>query len=230
MDYEVTAVSSLQTNNDLRTEKYRIRLYGNILGTTKEIIDFWSAIENNYISIIAHEKIIAEFIKDDKKINSKSYPNSIVRFNRFGTNQRSIFMEHYEKYSVSDIISPDEYPIITKISFNSPGFWEVIGQWNPFEQLRKYIQERHLRNRDRKYVWDLEKKNNLLEIESKQLSNDLLKLDITQKMISQLKKIGLSDIEIRHIVQKSYSNLELLNSHIDEGRITDIRIENNDEI
>lgn len=55
------------------------------------------------------------------------------------------------------------------------------------------------------------------------MSNDLLKLDIMQKMTLQLKTIGLSDIEIRHVTRKVYSNLYLLNSHIDEGRITEIK-------
>ena len=146
---------------------------------------------------------------DDKDSVSNVYSNlgTNLGLRGFDLKKKRIFMEYYEKYSTTDIISSDEYPMITKANFNSPGFWEVIGQCNPFEQLRNYIQERHLRIRDRRYVWEMQNKKELAELESKQLSNDLLKLDITQKMISQLREIGLSDIEIRHIVQKSYSNL-----------------------
>lgn len=213
MDYKFITLNDIEKNTDLGKEECRIRIYGSTLGNTHDIIHLWKSIEINYINILSCNKLIAEF----------TIPENTIMSRRTFELKNSIFMNIYEKYDFIDIISPDEFPIISKINFNSPGFWEVIGQWNIFEQLRKYIQERHLRNRDKKYVWDLERKNQMLEIESKQLSNDLLKLEITQKMITQLKQIGLSDIEVGHVVQKSYGNLELLNSHIDNGRIVEIK-------
>lgn len=223
MDYQYIALNDLLKDDDMNQGESRIRIYGNILGTTQDIISLWESIEKNYINIIAYNKIITEILGNNETMNLGRHSYLSVRKRPYGFNNRIIFMEYCENYNIADIISPDEYPVITKINFNSPGFWEVIGQWNPFEQLRNYIQERHLRIKDKKYVWDMEKKNKQIELESKQLSNDLLKLDIVQKMILQLKEIGLSDIEIRHVVQKVYSNLDLINSHIDDGRIIKIK-------
>lgn len=230
MDYEFITLNDMQKSVDLGQEECRIRIYGNSLGFTHDIIQLWEAIENNYINILSCTKLIEEFVLTEMNENIKPYRVSFS-LRRLGLRNYT-FMDLYEKYDIIDIVSPDEYPIVTKINFNSPGFWEVIGQWNIFEQLRKYIQERHLRNRDKKFAWGLERKKQMVEIESLQLSNDLIKLDITQKIITQLKQIGLSDIEIRHIVQKSYGDLELLNSHIDNGRIMEIKKVdiNNDKI
>lgn len=220
MDFDFITLNDIEKNTDSRQEEYRIRIFGKVLGSTQDIICLWESIEKNYINIMACNRLIADFaIHVDRLRIPYSTATSRIKFKHYD----KTFMEYYEKYDNIDIISPDEYPIITKVNFNSPGFWEVIGEWNIFEQLRKYIQERHLRNRDKKYAWDLDRKKQMVEIESQQLSNDLLKLDITQKMITQLKQIGLSDIEVRHVVQKSYGNLELLNSHIDNDRIVEIK-------
>lgn len=220
MDYNLITLNDIEKNTDSRQEECRIRIFGKVLGSTQDIISLWESIEKNYINIMACNRLIEDFASRDDGLRMP-YPLVTSRIKLKLYNKT--FMDYYEKYDIIDIISSDEYPIITKINFNSPGFWEVIGKWNIFEQLRKYIQERHLRNRDKKYAWDLDRKKQMVEIESQQLSNDLLKLDITQKMIIQLKQIGLSDIEIRHVVQKSYGSLELLNSHIDNDRIVEIK-------
>ena len=209
---------------DLEPGNYRVRIYGNKLGTSRDIILLLKAIEKNYITILAHENLIELFNASNEAIDGKTYYNLNGERYSFLRENHDRLMQHYEKYEISDMISPDDYPIITKINFNSPGWWEVIGKWNIFEQLRKYLKERHERKKDIAFEWEVEKQKSQVEIESIQLSNDLLKLEITQNMIKQLKTIGLTDIEIRHFVQKCYGNLYLLNPHIDEGRIVDIKI------
>lgn len=218
-------VQKEDTDIDEKLSECKIRIYGNRLGTTKDIISFWEAIEKNYISILAYEKLINIF-GNQESIAPVVQTNLNLRIRAYRNDEKKAFMEHFEKYSISDIVSSDDYPVITKISFNSPGLWEVIGQWNIFKQIREYLNERHSRARDKEFGWDMEKRLMITEVESKQLSNDLLKLSITQEMIKQLRDLGLSDVEIRHVVQKSYEHLYLLNKHIDEGRIVDIRIVN----
>ena len=213
-----------QIDRNAKSKECKIRIYGNSLGTTKDIINFWSAIEKNYISILAYENLIKMFSDSREIIDSVAQSSSIIRVRGYRGNEKEAFMQHFEKYNISDIVSPDDFPLIIKISFNSPGWWEVIGQWNIFKQIREYLKERHLRVKDKEFGWEMEKQFAFTEIEEKQLSNDLLKLDITQKMIDQLRDIGLSDVEIRHVVQKSYGDLYLLDKHIDKGQIVDIKI------
>lgn len=225
--------------NEVDLKKYIIRIYGNILGSTTEIINFLHAIEINYIYILAYQKMIEDLVYDDIKSNMFVGQDKADLIRRYcGINPEilkcispsisSKLMEYQKLYNVYDIISVDDYPIFTKINYNSPGFWEVIASWNPFEQIRGYIKERHSRINDKKNNWELDRKMKEAEIESKLLSNDILKLDISQKMIAQLKELGLSDIEIRHTVQKCYGNLELLNPHIDNERMVKIELIDNE--
>lgn len=213
----------LEIDKNKKSDECRIKIYGNSIGTTKDIILFWEAIEKNYISILAYEKLI-EMYDDDLTIVTSVGPRKVMPGRTLYTNIRTSFMRDFEKYDIADIVSPDDYPLITRINFNSPGWWEVVGEWNIFKQLREYLKERHLRIKDKLFEWNMEKQLEMAEIEAEKLSNDLLKLDITEKMIEQLKSIGLSDIEIRHVVQKCYGNLHLLDPHIDDGKIIDIKI------
>ena len=157
MDYQLLTFNDLQKNDDLNQGECRIRIYGNVLGTTQDIISLWKSIEKNYINIIAYNRIFEEFFGNDETVNLVECSNPFVRRKPYGFNNNVIFMECCEKYDIVDVISPDEYPIITKVNFNLSGFWEVIAQWNPFEQLRNCIQERHLRVKDKKYAWDMKK-------------------------------------------------------------------------
>lgn len=217
----------------------KIRVYGNILGSTTEIISFLHAIEINYIYILAYQKMIEDVVYDNIKNNRfiEQDKSDMIRMyygidpeilKCIGHSAGSKFMDYQKLYDVYDIVSVDDYPMISKINYNSPGFWEFVASWNPFEQIREYIKERHSRINDKKNNWELDRKIKETEIESKRLSNDLLKLDISQKMIVQLKELGLTDIEIRHTVLKCYENLELLNSHIDNERIVEIELIKNE--
>lgn len=210
----------------------RVRIYGNELGTTFEICSLLNAIETNYITILGYQKLIDEiFVNNNVTLKSAmaSNPSYLWLYQNKYNDAMHRFLEYENMFTINDIVSIDEYPKVIKASFNSPGFWEVVGSWNPFEQIRGYIKERHSRRKDKEYGWELERKLGEAEVENKRLSNDLLKLEISQKMINQLKEVGLSDMEIRHIVQKSYGNLELLNAHIDKKRITKIELVNNED-
>ena len=54
---------------------------------------------------------------------------------------------------------------LNRVSMSSPGFWEFIGKWNIFEQLRLYLNERHERQKDRDYRNEHEKRRGELRIE-----------------------------------------------------------------
>jgi hypothetical protein len=46
--------------------------------------------------------------------------------------------------------------IVSRVVLESPGFWEVFGSLNPLEVLRKYLNDRHERSKDRNYRSDAE--------------------------------------------------------------------------
>ncbi len=199
---------------ELIQERRKFRIYGNTLGATHDIISFLYVLERNYNILLLKEKMIIGTIKNRPQLilTKEDYDEAYRKFDKI-----------YKTENIQDRILEDEYLIINKISFNSPGFWEVIGSLNPLNQIREYIQEWHMRKRDNDFL-ELDKEFKGLENEKKKLENDILKLDITQRMIIQLKDIGFSNEEINPIIEKCYVNLELLNTHIDAGRITDMEI------
>lgn len=206
--------------------KSRIRIYSDRLGTIGEMADLFTSIEKNYINLLAYQKIMYELTFFNFEQYSFEHPLHILdKYLHYDAHIR--FLTYQRFYNIDDFVFQEEYPIITKINYNSPGFFEIIASWSPFEQIRMYIKDRHDRIKDKNYVWDMDKKMKETEIETKRLNNDLLRLKIMDKVITQLKDIGLSEFEIRHTIQKYYGDLELLNSHINDERI--VNIENIDD-
>ena len=108
---------SQRPNKIIKSEERKIRIYGNRLGTTKDIISLWNAIEKNYISILAYEKLVKMFSDFQETINPAMQTNSILKLRPYAGREAYSFMQHFEKYNISDIVSPDDFPIITNSTF-----------------------------------------------------------------------------------------------------------------
>lgn len=214
------SLTNFEINSLYKRKKFKI--YCNALGTMNDVISLLSALENNYNLIFAYEKIRIESILN--------YAENINNIDKYCKDVHLKF-RYLQEENFSKLILSNEYLVINRINFNSPGFWEVIGSCSPLRQIRKYVSERHERQRDKVYAWELDKKYKEAEIDEKELNNDLLRLTITKEMISQLESIDIPNKDINEIVWKSYQNLSLLNRHIDEDRITYIEeMDLNEEI
>jgi hypothetical protein len=47
--------------------------------------------------------------------------------------------------------APADPLVVSRVVFESPGFWEFLGNLNPLEVLRNYLNDRHEREKDREY-------------------------------------------------------------------------------
>lgn len=105
--------------------------------------------------------------------------------------------------------------ILNRVNIQSPGFWEFIGSLNPLEQIRKYINERHERNKDRRYRMRQEEMLQELEIEKYKTQNIKDRIEI-------LKSLGYKPKEIRELVKYFIEEpLERLGRHQDQHLIDD---------
>ena len=193
-------------------EKRKVRIYGNTLGEVKDVALFLYTLETNYKNLLAYDKAIMESVISTT-FPYPTYEKVLSRFMRFAS-----------ECCVDEFLEPEDKLVICSINFNSPGFWEMIGSWNPLNQIREYINERHARKRDKEYAWELDKKIIQTEVEKKNLENDMLRVELIQNITKQLQLIGLDKEYILHITKNCYKNLELLNEHIDEERITKIEV------
>lgn len=99
------------------------------------------------------------------------------------------------------------------VVFQSPGSWDFLGALNPLETLRKYVQDRHERRRDRTY-------REPMEAERMALENERLKTEVVKQQVELLRSIGVPEETIRealtaHVVLP----LERLDRHQDSGLI-----------
>lgn len=73
--------------------------------------------------------------------------------------------------------------VVNRVVLESPGFWEFIGALNPLEVLRKYLNDRHERRKDREYREGSERRQ--LEIE-----NALGELEVLRKIAELEREFG----------------------------------------
>ena len=69
-----------------------------------------------------------------------------------------------EPVQVASFIPRTEQLVLAAVTLTSPGFWEFLGSLNPLEVLRKYLNDRHERRKDREYRETAERRR--LEIEN----------------------------------------------------------------
>jgi hypothetical protein len=123
------------------------------------------------------------------------------------------------KFEVSDIAPGDELEL-TQVEIHSPGIWEFLGQVNPLQQIREYLNDRHERRKDSEYREFSEKEK--LELENQLLRKQLQRedLQILQDELGMLRELGFDENDLRQLVwQRIGQPLARLGKHQDNGLI-----------
>ncbi len=84
---------------------------------------------------------------------------------------------------LSDNAIAAEPLIVHRVVLESPGIWEFLGTLNPLEVLRKYLNDRHERRKDRNYREKAESRS--LEIE-----NALAELEVVKRLAELEREFG----------------------------------------
>lgn len=95
-----------------------------------------------------------------------------------------------------DVVLPEDRLRLKSIDVGSPGWLEVIGTLNPLETLRKYLQDRHERQKDRG--------RKPAALERLALENDKLKLEVMKERMDLLRELGVPEEKIRQIVARHF--------------------------
>lgn len=138
---------------------------------------------------------------------------------------------------------PDKFELqISKVNFNSPGFWEFLGSLNPLQQIREYLNDRHERKKDNEYRNPLDKeklslendklKNELdlqtIEKDTKLLENMALQNKIIKERLEMIKNLGLPKEKMLALIDKQFVEPMLkLNKYQDNGLISEVNIVEN---
>ena len=227
----------LQPNEPNNTHEFedmnklaRIRIYANTLGTAKEIADTLLALHKVYNTFNSFyiAKIDPEFANDP-------------RYSGLCLSMDSYFVREH------GCSKPMESLVVSRISFNSPGFWEMIGSLNPLIQLREYLNDRHNRKKD-KLLWESESAKSILQNQKLKLENDRLelenqklalensrysievslkKLELTREIFNLIEQGEATEVQKRNFINSCIEVFSDLENHIYNERITSAEILDN---
>lgn len=84
--------------------------------------------------------------------------------------------------------------IVREVHLSSPGFWSFLGALNPLEALRNFLNDRHERQKDRKY-------RELAEASKLELENRLLEVSYLDKILNLTPYRDLPPEKLNQIVE-----------------------------
>ena len=192
-------------------KKIKLRISTSKLGDIRDVIGYLKSIEDVYNHLYAFELIIT-----DAKKRSEDY-NDTTNYGRSRKIKSLMSIRHPDQ-----IVHPQDRIILNKVNVESPGFWEFFANIIPLETIRKYINDRHERIKDKNYRINQEKERGELE-------NEKLRLEVIQKKTDLLKNLGVPEDKIRiayfkHVLKP----LEQIDIYQDKGLIESAEIVEDD--
>lgn len=180
----------------MNEEKGRLKIIIKRSGSLNEFISFFEDLENAY----NHLYFLGVLIDDAKILKENEFSKNLF-FRKFR------FSPLYHDFipNVEEVVLPNDRIHLNSIVVESPGWAEFFASLNPLETLRKYLNDRYERRKDREWREDAEKK-------SFELDNKIKEAQYIQEVTKALKEIGYTEIEIRKIINEHYhdplSNLD----------------------
>ena len=220
-------------------ENLTIRIKAERLGTVKEVRKLLKDFDKAYNSIYAFNFLVDSLKSDRERARSnkedefyrlirywekfyrqRDFPYKSIFFEIFSDKylrrrdeQKVNLLDLQSKLQIDKIILPSDNLVIQRVNIQSPGFWEFLGSLNPLQQIREYLNDRHERNKDKKYRSRQEEELGDLSIMEKKNS-------IVNQRIKILKELGYSEAEIRQLVSAMIIEpLNKLGAHQDRGLI-----------
>jgi len=203
----------------MATETSTLKIKAERLGTVKEVKQLLTDFENAYNSIYAFDFLVETLSNDrdrrlrllDKRFHiwrkywkefsmRKDFPYDPFMFEFFWdrylhrTDESTInLLELQSKIDIDKIVLSADKLTISKVNIQSLGFCEFLGSLNPLQQIREYLNDRHERQKDKKYRSRQEEELGDLSIMEK-------KNNIINQRIEILRGLSYSETEIRQLV------------------------------
>jgi hypothetical protein len=152
-----------------------LRVHGTRLGQVREIADLLRDLEAAYNGIYVFDSLVSTVKGDEVGYRSRGDASTFKLVGRT---------------RVASFILPQDQLRLTKVEFQSPGFWEFAGSLNPLEVMRKWAQDRHDRKKDQDF-------RNALTAEKMRLENEKLKIEVVREKVDLLRQAGVPDDKIR---------------------------------
>ena len=189
----------------MNQEAGRLVIVANRGGTIAEISAFLSDVEAAYNALYSFEKLSHVVQRFGRR---RLLKNSGDPFWELGF-YKSTFIE-------PAMIPPSARLSLERVQIESPGIWEFAASLNPLEQIRKFLNDRHERRKDKQYREESEK-------ERLKRDNELIRAQIemqyfvnTRFMFELMVEAGFDDDILQQIIWAQVGNpMSRLGSHQD---------------
>jgi hypothetical protein len=170
----------------------RIQSQGEV--PVEDVTEFLVALGAAYEGIAAFERAIDLFTRRDGPWNTRFGPfppflllTGIVPAGRRRSSSASQWLD----------LSRDAAPplVLQSVRLESPGEWIFLGAANALGVLRKYLNDRHERRRDREYREPAAR-------ERLRLENEILENEVLSGQIRNLKEMGVTTEDLRPLVRQ----------------------------
>jgi hypothetical protein len=186
-----------------------LRLHVSVAGTVQQVIATLAAIEDAYLQIYA-ANLLLDKLSDAYSGKRHKFP-PFLEFGIYPWPLESGFPFSTQQIRERLLLAEDEL-LISSVEISSPGFWEFLGTLNPLDQLRKYLCDRHERNKDKEY-------RNKTEATKLKLENELLAVEVFSERVEALKRAGFDGNEIRRLLLPAANALNNVAEIQDAGLI-----------
>jgi len=160
-----------------------IRIHTEQLGQPSQIADYLICLQSTYESIYAFHLIVS---------TAQNQHAEQARA-RYGAASSLRTLRRIREPKL--IVLPEDHIYLRSVVIHSPGFWEAVGALSPLECIRKYLNDRHERRKDRDY-------REKAETAKLNLENEKLRTEIAKEQIAVLKSLGVPEDKIREALTR----------------------------
>jgi hypothetical protein len=202
-------------------EQARLRVHGQGGVEVELVAAYLADIKHAYESVLFFEATIDGMSRVTREFAVPLYLFG-ADFGWVPTSRRTGLRGRYRSPSteeISSFVPRSEQLVLSAVSLSSPGFWEFLGTLNSFEVLRKYLNDRHERRKDREYRESAEQRR--LSLENLSLENRVI---AARGRLA--KEMGATNSDLAPLLNELiYKPLVALDRYQDKGVIEDTEIQ-----
>lgn len=213
----VQRVSSLERS---MPEQTRLKIYGQGSVEVELAATYLDDLKRAYEALIFFEATIDGMTRVTRDFPFSPYPFGL-QFGWSPTSRRTGLRLQYRAPTREEIaasIPRSEQLVLSAVSLNSPGFWEFMGALNPLEVIRKYLNDRHERRKDREYSEPAERRRLALD-------NLSVETRVISERVRLAKELGATERDLASLLNELiYKPLGCLDRYQDKDIIAGAEI------
>ena len=206
-------------------EQGRLRVHGEGQVEVELVSAYLNDLRRAYSSIILFELIISGLDRATRDFPFPRYPFGLYLDWPVGRRRGFGHVRDWPPSpdEIASFVPSSEQLVLSAVRLSSPSFWEFLGTLNPLEVVRKYLNDRHERRKDREYRDTAEQRRLTLE-------NLALENKVISDRVKLAKQLGATNRDLAPLLNELvYQPLTRLDRSQDRGVITYAELPGSDD-